>query len=530
MTSTVAAVPPAAPSTTPSGPSGTADASGLSGPPGTVDASGPSGAAGASGTAGAFGTAAGPAPATRLRLSQLLGYASGDAANNLAFSMSSMFLLIYYTDVVGISAAAAGTLFLVVRAWDAFADIFAGRVVDRTMTRWGKFRPFFLFGSLPLLLLSVATFTVPGGLGGTGKLVYAYATYALLGLAYSLVNIPYGSLASAMTQVPEERAKLASFRMVGSAATMIMLAFVVAPQIRSSDDLQQSLTMTTLLFVVLGLGLYGILFRTSKENVQRDVARVSLRQSLGTLRGNRPLLMLCLSALSFLTGMFTLQTVQAYYARDVLGDANLFIVLTVVSTTAMFLVAPVLPRLVRSYGKKASYIGAGTVAVVAALGIALTPASMAWLAIVFFALYGIGLAAVNMLMFALEADTVEYGEWRSGVRTEGTTYAVFSFTRKLGQAIGGAAAAYGLGLVGYLAGSEQQTQAAQDGIRYITGFVPAIFIAIGVGIMLAYPLTEKTFTTMVAQTRARRAARDAEDTPATTPATTTTAPTSAQEA
>ena len=135
---------------------------------------------------------------------------------------------------------------------------------------------------------------------------------------------------------------------------------------------------------------------------------------------------------------------------------------------------------------------------------------MAWLAIVFFALYGIGLAAVNMLMFALEADTVEYGEWRSGVRTEGTTYAVFSFTRKLGQAVGGAAAAYGLGLVGYLAGAEQQSQAAQDGIRYITGFVPAIFIAIGVGIMLAYPLTEKTFTTMVAETRARRAAREAE--------------------
>ncbi|MBX9243892.1 glucuronide transporter [Actinotalea ferrariae] len=457
------------------------------------------------------GPAAPDAPAApagpRLRLSQYLGYASGDAANNLAFSMSSMFLLLYYTDVVGISASAAGTLFLVVRAWDAFADIYAGRVVDKTMTRWGKFRPFFLFGSLPLLLLSVATFTVPGGLGGTGKLVYAYITYALLGLAYSLVNIPYGSLASAMTQEPQERAKLASFRMVGSAATMIMLAFVVAPQITSSDDLQQSLTLTTLLFVVLGLGLYGVLFRTSKENVVRDVARVSLRQSLGTLKGNKPLLMLCLSALSFLTGMFALQTVQAYYARDVLGDANLFIVLTVVSTVAMFVVAPVIPRLVRMFGKKASYVGAGGLAAVAATGVALTPPSMVWLAIVFFGLYGVGLAAVNMLMFALEADTVEYGEWRSGVRTEGTTYAVFSFTRKLGQAVGGAAAAYGLGLVGYVAGAEQQTQATADGIRYIAGFVPAVFIAIGVAIMVAYPLTEKVFGTMVGEVRARRAER-----------------------
>lgn len=445
----------------------------------------------------------------KLRFSQLFGYAAGDAANNLAFSMTSMFLLIYYTDVVGISAAAAGTLFLVVRAWDAFADIFAGRVVDRTMTRWGKFRPFFLFASLPLLLLSVATFTVPGGLGGTGKLIYAYITYAALGLLYSLVNIPYGSLASAMTQIPEERAKLASFRTIGTAVTIIMLAFVVAPQIRSSENLQQSLTMTTLLFVVIGYGLYLVLFRTSKENVVRDVAQVSLRQSLGTLRGNKPLLLLCLSALSFLTGMFALQTVQAYYARDVLGDANLFIVLTVVSTGAMFVVAPLIPRIVRVFGKKRAYIAAGLLAVVAAVGIALTPPTMVWLAVVFFGLYGVGLAAVNTLMWALEADTVEYGEWRTGVRTEGTTYAVFSFTRKLGQAVGGAAAAYGLGFAGYVAGSKVQTAGTVDGIQLIAGFVPAVFILIGVGIMLVYPLTEKRFTSMVGEVAQRRADREA---------------------
>ncbi|NTW40793.1 MAG: MFS transporter, partial [Cellulomonadaceae bacterium] len=318
------------------------------------------------------------------------------------------------------------------------------------------------------------------------------------------------SLASAMTQVPTERAKLASFRMIGTAATIIMLAFVVAPQIRSSENLQQSLTLTTLLFVVIGFGLYMILFRTSRETVVRDVAKVSLRQSLGTLRGNRPLLMLCLSALSFLTGMFALQTVQAYYARDVLGDANLFIVLTVVSTLAMFLVAPLIPRVVAAFGKKKAYVVAGSTAVVAGIGIAVTPPTMVWLAVVLFALYGVGIAAVNTLMWALEADTVEYGEWRTGVRTEGTTYAVFSFTRKLGQAMGGAAAAYGLGMVGYLAGAEQQSQGALDGIRAIAGLAPAVFIAIGVVIMLAYPLTEKTFAAMVRDVADRRAARAAE--------------------
>lgn len=448
------------------------------------------------------------APAPTLRFRTYLGYAAGDAGNNLAFSMTSMFLLLYYTDVVGISAAAAGTLFLVVRVWDAFADIWAGRQVDKTMTRWGKFRPFFLFGSLPLLLLSVATFTVPGGLGGTGKLIYAYLTYALLGLAYSLVNIPYGSLASAMTQEPVERARLASFRSMGTAATIIALAFIVAPQIKSSDNLQQSLTLTTLLFVVIGFGLYMLLFATSKERVARDVAHVSLKQSLGTLKGNRPLLMLCLSALSFLVGMFTLQTVQAYYARDVLGDANYFIILTVVSTGVMFVVAGFIPRIVRAVGKKPAYVASSVVAIVAALGIALTPSTRPGLAIAFFGLYGVGMAAVNTLMWALEADTVEYGEWRTGVRTEGTTYAVFSFTRKVGQAVGGAAAAFGLAFVGYVAQQDVQSQATQDGIRYIAGFVPAAFITIGVLIMVFYPLTEARFRTMVAEVAARRAARE----------------------
>ena len=139
------------------------------------------------------------ASSTKLRPLQIIGYSAGDAANNLAFSITSFFLLLYYTDVAGLSAAAVGTMFLVVRLWDAFADIFAGRLVDRTSTRWGKFRPFLLFGSVPLLVMSFLVFHVPN-LSGSGKLVYAYATYAVMGLAYSLVNIPYGSLATAMTQ------------------------------------------------------------------------------------------------------------------------------------------------------------------------------------------------------------------------------------------------------------------------------------------------------------------------------------------
>jgi glucuronide carrier protein len=448
----------------------------------------------------------------KLGLTQYLGYASGDAANNLAFSMSSLFLLLYYTDVAGISAAAVGTMFLAVRFWDAVTDLLAGRLVDRAQTRWGKFRPFILFGAVPLLLVSVAVFSVPTGLHGTSAaLVWAYISYAALGLLYSLVNIPYGSLAAAMTQAPTERAKLATWRVYGSNLTILMLAFVVAPQIKGSGDLQRSLTMTTLVFVVVGAVLYLFTFLTAKEQVQRDVPQVSLRQSLATLKTNRPLIMLCVSSLLFLTGMIAASTVGAFYARDVLGNANLFIYMTLVQTAGTFTIAAFIPKIVRTLGKKRGYLILGVAAVVAGAGITLAPASTPAVALAFFFLLGVGVGGVNTLMWALEADTVEYGEWKTGVRTEGTTYALFSFTRKMGQALGGSAAAYTIGLGGYLAGKGVvQTDSAKTAIKVAAGLLPAGFILLALVLMFFYPLTERAFRDVVAEVAARRAQRVAE--------------------
>jgi glucuronide carrier protein len=237
---------------------------------------------------------------------------------------------------------------------------------------------------------------------------------------------------------------------------------------------------------------------------------VSLRQSFATLRGNGPLVMLCLASLAFLTALFSLQTVQVYYARDVLGNANLLTLLTALSMGAIFVIAPLIPKLVVAIGKKKAFMAFGVVGIVAGIGISLSPPSTPWVSIVFFGVMGISTAGVNTLMWALEADTVEYGEWRTGVRTEGITYALFSFTRKFGQAVGGAVAAFVIGLGGYVGGAVTQSQSAENAIRYASGFVPAAFIAIGIAIFFRYPLTEQTFARMVAETAARRAARHAE--------------------
>lgn len=441
----------------------------------------------------------------RLKAIQVIGYGSGDAANNLAFSITAFFLLVYYTDVAGISAAAAGTMFLLVRFWDAFTDILAGRLVDKTSTRWGKFRPFLLFGSVPLMALTFLTFHVPDWSHG-GKVAYAYVTYGLLGLAYSLVNIPYGSLATVMTQQPRERAKLASSRGIGAGAIILILALAISPQIGGSPaGLQRTFTIITGTFVVVGVALYLFAFFTSQETVERDVARISFRETIASLRHNSPLLRLCLSTLSYLVGMFAFNTIGIYYARDVLGDASLFIPLTVLGTGVMFIVAPLVPKLVATVGKRTGYQISTALSVVGGIGVFLAPATHPVVAMVFWTISGIGIATVNTLMWALEADTVEYGEWKSGVRTEGATYAIFSFTRKAGQALGGAVAAYALALGGYDAHAAVQSAGSLLSIRASAGLIPAGFALLAGLIMFTYPLTEGRFRQIVEGMRARRA-------------------------
>lgn len=443
-----------------------------------------------------------------MKLRQYLAYASGDVANNLTFSMASAFLLIYYTDVAGITAGAAGTMFLVVRVWAGVTDLVAGRVIDKTSTRWGKFRPYLLFASAPLLLLLVALFSIPAALSDSGALVWAYVSYALFSMAYSFVNIPYGSLASSMTQEGDERARMSTARMVAASLTILLIAVIVAPQISGAGDLQRSLTLTTIAFAVVGYALYLWCFASTGESVPRTVAAVSVRDTVAMLRHNRPLVILCASALLFLTGMFAVQTVAVYYARDVLGEADLFIVMTVIQTVGMLAAAALVPVAVERVGKKRTYLVAGAVAAASGIGLGIAPGSVPAIGLVFFGVYGLGLGVVNTLIFALQADTVDYGEWQSGVRAEGSSYAVLSFMRKAGQGIGGAAAAYTIGLGGYVSGAAEQTGAALRSIRVAAGILPAMVILAATAIMLVYPLTEQAFCRLLEELAVKRSDSD----------------------
>lgn len=451
----------------------------------------------------------------RLTLRNYLGYTAGDMANNLAFSLQSMFLLIYYTNVAGLDPAVIATMFLVVRVWDALADLVAGRLVDVTRSRWGKFRPYLLFASLPLLLMSVAVFSVPqfGG-NETLQYVYAYVTYALLGFFYSLVNIPYGSLATAMTQDPIERSKLGVWRSVGPQISVLALVLIISPQISrlasQPDELQTFLTKITLVFAVIGYLLYLFCFSSCREQVFHEAKPVTLKATAATLRTNKPLLILCVSNLVFLTGIFGVQASQAYYATYLLGNSATMIWIVLGSSLSTFIAVPIVPKLVARIGKKHTFLIGATGVVVIGVLIFVTP-SVLGLAIVLFFLFGLVQNLSMALLFAFEADAVEYGEWKTGQRTEGATYAVYSFFRKLSQALSGSFVGYALAAGGFVAKAPTQPDSALTAIKAVVGLGPAVFGILGGLIFLAYPLTDSRFREIVKELHARHGVEDQRD-------------------
>jgi glucuronide carrier protein len=454
-------------------------------------------------------------PTTRLPWSRVIGYGCGDAGCNIAFQMTGLFLLIYYTDVVGLTPAAAAGIVGFVKLWDAFADVFAGRMVDRTMTRWGKFRPFILWFSLPLLLMNLLCFSVPDFASEGAKIAWGYVTYALLGSLYSLVNIPFGSMAGAMTQDPPERAKLAGARMVGSGVTILILAVVLAPRLKSASDLHATFLITALVFVFIGMAFFMTTFFTAKEVVEREVPQVSVKQTIQTIGKNGPLARLCASSLMYLTAQNVIGAIIIFYARDYLGGtASLLTLVTIITTGAVLYVGPFGPWITRMLGKKRGFIIACAGTLVGALIVYLAKTNIP-MAMVGLFVIGASMGLLNTMTWALEADTVEYGEWKTHVRTEGATYAAFSFTRKVGQAAGASLTGAALGFYGYVSAvdgkPQPQSQSTLDGIHTATAVLPAAFFLVALLIMWSYPLTEQRFAEILEQIRARRISAAARD-------------------
>jgi glucuronide carrier protein len=439
----------------------------------------------------------------RLNRAAVVGYGAGDAANSMIISTANMFLLVYYTDVAGLGAAAAGTLLVVARVFNALTDIAAGRIVDRFHSpRWGKFRPFLVFGFVPLLL-GVAVFHVPQ-VEPSLKLLYAYCTYGLVCLAYSLVNVPYGCLVGAMTQDPRERSRLAGARTIGGLSVGATLGFFVAPLLGRGGDIQQIFTVMTLAFAVIGSGLYVFTGIACREEVAASVPRITWRQSLDALKVNSPLVVLCLGSVLLVTGNSATVAAQFYYLRDVLSRLDLFPLLSVTQVVITLTLAVVIPRPVARWGKKAVFTLGCLLGTAGGMVVFLAPQGAPWLAVAGMTVAQLSAATVSILTWALIADTVEYGEWKTGVRVQGINYALLAATRKLGMGFGGGLVAFALAWGGYSSSLPEQAAPAVTAIRAAAGLLPAVLVLAAVGIMYWYRLTDQKHAELVAGLQERR--------------------------
>ena len=237
-------------------------------------------------------------PTKRLNFTEKLGYGLGDTASNFFFQVFNIFLLYYYTDVFGINPAAVGVMFIVTKVVDAISDPVMGVIADRTNSRWGKFRPYLLYGAIPYGLLGYAMFAGPD-LSDTGKLVYAYVTYTLMMLAYTVINIPYSALMGVMSSNSVERTSLSSYRFVCAFTAAWIIGTFVTPlkTILGGGDEAQGFRLTMMLFAVISIGLFWVTFATTKERVKPMQEKSDLKLDFKAMLGNLPWITLFFAAI-----------------------------------------------------------------------------------------------------------------------------------------------------------------------------------------------------------------------------------------
>lgn len=428
----------------------------------------------------------------KLSAGNVIGYALGDTGGVLAFGVISTFLNMYYTDVFGINPAQLTILFLVARVWDAINDPIMGSFLDRLKPRrTGRFRPWIYFFSFPMMLSLFLIFLPVQewfGLSGNQLLIYAYITYIFYGMMYTGVNIPYGSMATVMTNDIKQRSTLSMARTVGAgfgtmAGSVIfpMVVYTVASNGAKYLD-GHKLFAATLIIVGFQFVAYQLNFRLTKETVVPEVKKekASVGKTLKSLMKNRPFVTLSLASMLLIAGNMFTNTANGYLLKNFYETPGLQALVPVATYLPMAISIPFLNKLVMKFGKKelcgfGAFIAAGAYLV---MWIWQIPNPYIFLGFLF--ITGIGLCFFTMEVWAIVSDTIDYQDKLTGRREEGTSYAIFSFFRKMGQTLAGVGYNALLAVIGYVAaeaGSDavvQQTTEVNNGLYTLATLVPFI--------------------------------------------------------
>jgi GPH family glycoside/pentoside/hexuronide:cation symporter len=459
----------------------------------------------------------------KLRLREKIGYGFGDAASSMFWKLFSMYLMFFYTDIFGLAAATVGTMFLVTRIWDAAFDPFVGVLGDRTETRWGKFRPYLLWMAIPFGIIGVLTFTTPSfGLGG--KLIYAYITYSLMMMIYSLINVPYASLMGVMTADRKERTTLATFRFIFAFGGSLVVLAAAEPLAgffshlgSHGPDLQRGWQLTAGVFAFIAVVLFWLTFAWTRERIRPVKERNLLKDDLKDLAKNWPWFVLLGAGIAtiFFNSIrdgaaiyyfkYYLQTHDAFSLpalKLTIGWSSLYFVLgQAANILGVILAKPISDRI----GKKNTFFAAMLGAAVFSLGVFAVPAdAVGWVLALQFVISACA-GFVFPLLWSMYADAADYSEWKTGRRATGLVFSASSMSQKFGWTLGGALAGWLLGYYGFQANTTQ-SGSTQTGIRMMVSVFPALGALASALFMLVYPLKEKVLNTVESDLAQRRLA------------------------
>lgn len=454
-------------------------------------------------------------PSQKVPFLEKVGYSVGDTASNLFFQTFITYLLFFYTDIFGISAAAAGTMFLVTRIFDAVNDPVMGMIADRTNSKYGKFRPYLFWLAVPFGVIGMFMFFTPD-FGESGKIIYAYITYTLMMIMYTAINVPYSALMGVITSDSAERTVVSSYRFAAAYAGLLIVTGLTETLVDlfGGGDKQVGWMWTMGLYGLVAAILFMVTFFTTKERVAPPKGQeIDFKKDGKDLFSNLPWVLIALATVFQLTFLVIRGGSFAFYINYYVGDHSIDLFgSTIGLSLSTFLTSGALATLVgalltstitKFLDRKKTYswfLGLG--AVVSILFFFLTPDQVGFIYLVNI-VAGFLLGPVAVLQWAMYTDTADYGEWKFGRRATGLIMAASLFALKLGVALGGAITGWVLSAYGFEANQAQSVEAL-EGIQLLVSIIPAVFGILAFVVIIFYPLTNEKMKEIEADLIARR--------------------------
>lgn len=417
---------------------------------------------------------------------QRIGYGISDLACNLIWQMISLYLLFFYTDVMKLNAASISLMFIITRVIDGMTDLLVGYMIDHTHSIWGKSRPYFLIGAIPFSLFAFLCFNVPN-ISQSGKLLYAYVTYIGLSFAYTLVNVPMASILPSLTSDTNERTALSTsrkfFGFMGATVVSSSALYLVS-QVGNGNQ-AQGFSRVMLIFGVIGCFLFFVTFANVREVNSTNAHRLTMKQVFWSLSQNTPWKIFAINILLMWTGYFIQTGALVYYYTTVVGSKELSVTVATIMSVVPMLANFLVPNLSRLFGKRNLYVISAAIQTLGIGIILLADVNHQFILCGAF-ISAVGYGMKESIYFSMQADPVDYGEWKTGLNVAGSLSAINGFLGKVAQAIAGGVSGALLAWGNY--------QANPRGIQSILaikamyGYIPSLLLVLSIILMMFYQL------------------------------------------